>query len=40
VLKYYDGLGPKYRQQIPLRRVLIPDVAVEESTPPEADLAS
>jgi len=31
VLKYYDGLGAKYRQQIPLRRVLIPDVAAEDT---------
>jgi restriction system protein len=29
VQKYYDQLDPKYRQQIPLRRVLVPDVAIE-----------
>lgn len=30
IQKYYDGLDPKYRKQIPLRRVLVPDVQIGE----------
>ena len=31
IQKYYDGLEQKFRRQIPLRRVLIPDVAFEDA---------
>ena len=30
IQKYYDGLDPQYRKQIPLRRVLVPDVSIDE----------
>ncbi len=30
IQKYYDGLDVKYRKQIPLRRVLVPDVAMSD----------
>lgn len=30
IQKYYDGLDLKYRKQIPLRRVLVPDVQIGE----------
>ncbi len=31
IQKHYDRLGPKFRQQIPLRRVLVPDVALDDA---------
>ena len=31
IQKYYDRLDPKYRRQIPLRRVLVPDVALDDA---------
>jgi restriction system protein len=30
IQKYYDQLDLKYRKQIPLRRVLVPDIAMDE----------
>lgn len=30
IQKYYDGMAPIHRQQIPLRRVLVPDVAAPD----------
>jgi restriction system protein len=31
IQKYYDNLALKYRQQIPLRRVLVPDTELESA---------
>jgi restriction system protein len=30
IQRHYDGLNLKHRQQIPLRRVLVPDLAFDE----------
>jgi restriction system protein len=30
IQRHYDGLALKHRQQIPLRRVLVPDLATAE----------